>query len=178
MAEQKKAQRIKHGPRVRVQVEQGHIDTACRKDSGHCMVADAVEAAVPDATSIKVDLQTIRWSDKKKGRRFYYLTPRIAQMALLYFDMGVSPEPFAFQLRDAQSVALGATRVKEHARIVNPHGGTSTRSGVTPVKVGGKAPPVAALAHSNRGNARGFGMRGLDAVKMEDGTLTVQLGER
>ena len=50
-------------PRVNVQVTPDIINVAARRDSGHCMIADALRLAVPEAQSVSVDLATIRWTD-------------------------------------------------------------------------------------------------------------------
>ena len=46
------------------------IATAIPRNSGHCMIADALRAAIPSARFISVDLQTIRWSDPETNRRY------------------------------------------------------------------------------------------------------------
>lgn len=153
------ATRVRHGPRVSVKVTQDIIEAAVPRDSGHCMVADAVKATVPNARSVAVDLQTIRWSDPKLGRRFTYLTPRTAQVALINFDQGTRPEPFEFQLRNAQSTPLKSTKIKEHARMVRP---VDAAAHSVPDRVGGRTPPIGPLAHgSASGRRRAFGIRAL-----------------
>ena len=59
----------------RVSVTRDVIDKAERRDSSHCMIADAIRASIPDAQNVSVDLATIRWSEPKKGVRLMYLTP-------------------------------------------------------------------------------------------------------
>jgi hypothetical protein len=64
------------------------------------MLAEAVKEAYPDATRVAVDLQTIRFSDNR-GRRYTYLTPRLAQVALVKFDQGSQTiTPFSVKLRN------------------------------------------------------------------------------
>src|SRR5271170_4180133 len=89
-------------PRVAIAVTRDIIEDAVVRDSSHCMIAQAVRSAVPNAKSISVDLQTIRWSDAELGLRYTYLTPRVAQVALIDFDQAKSPKEFAFQLRQGQ----------------------------------------------------------------------------
>lgn len=93
------------GPVIDVKVEPRHIDEAVPRDSGYCMIADAVRAAFPDVApgknAISVDLQTIRVTDAKRNLRYIYLTPRKAQEALVDFDQGIKPEPFSIRLRGA-----------------------------------------------------------------------------
>lgn len=99
-------QRVPRSRRVDVEVTPEVIKTAVEGDSGHCMIADAVKAAVPNARNISVDLQTIRFSDPVKRMRYVYLTPRMAQLALVDFDGGEKPEPFTFRLDRAHIVAM------------------------------------------------------------------------
>src|SRR5215472_15246585 len=96
-----KRSKIPSAPGVGVKVTQQHIDESTRKDSSHCMIADAVYAAVPGAQFVSVDLQMIRFS--KDDFRYTYFTPRKAQVELIRFDQGLQPEPFEFQLRAGQT---------------------------------------------------------------------------
>jgi hypothetical protein len=98
--------RVPRSRRVDVEVTDDVIDLSTQADSSHCMIADAVRKAVPGATGISVDLQTIRFSDPKKRMRYVYLTPRIAQLALVDFDAGKKPEPFRFRLDRAHITAM------------------------------------------------------------------------
>lgn len=82
-------------PRPTVQVTRQIIEAAKRRDSSHCMIAEAIKLAVPNATSVAVDLQTIRWTDRERNLRYIYLTPRIGQINLVKFDQGDEDiEPF------------------------------------------------------------------------------------
>lgn len=81
-----------------IRVKEKHIQQAVKRDSRHCMIADAIKAQIPDAKYILVDVQSIRWSDLKKGERYQYFTPTQAQQAILKFDQGKPVEPFTFQL--------------------------------------------------------------------------------
>lgn len=101
--------------RVPVSVTSEMIQAAIPKDSAHCMIADAVLAAVPDAKKISVDLQTIRFTDPKKKVRYTYLTPRCAQVALVNFDQGRLVEPFDFKLRGGQVTLAGSPKTRERA---------------------------------------------------------------
>jgi hypothetical protein len=65
--------------RAEISVQQKHIDAALMRDSSHCAIAMAIADTVPDAHHISVDLQTIRWSSKKRGVRYVFLTPHAAQ---------------------------------------------------------------------------------------------------
>jgi hypothetical protein len=84
---------------MRVRVSDRHINDSVRGDSHHCMIADAIKDAHPTAQYIQADVQSIRFSDPLTGKRYTYLTPPVAQSALLQFDAGTRVKPFAFTLR-------------------------------------------------------------------------------
>lgn len=86
------------------------VEQATKKNSQHCMVADAVKAAVDDAQHVMVDLATIRFTDPKRGKRYVYLTPKIAQQRLVDFDQGRPIEPFGFRLYLAHFTNSSRTR--------------------------------------------------------------------
>lgn len=159
------------GPRVSCDVTQDIINAAIPRNSGHCVIADAVKEAVPEARGVSVDLQTIRWTDNEKQRRYIYLTPRVAQVALVKFDQGIPPEPFNFMLRGAQSIALKKNQ-RGPKRMTQGEGSESVHE----VK-DGAPPPMGALASgkgsrggrprsggfdSARGLRRSFGLRALE----------------
>jgi hypothetical protein len=92
----------------KVSVSKKHIEHGVIKDSHQCMIADAVKEAYPNAQYILVDLQSIRFSDRDKGKRYTYLTPPVAQSALLRFDAGDKAiEPFSFTLTKALVRGMG-----------------------------------------------------------------------
>jgi len=62
------------------------------------MIADAIADGVDGAKFILVDLQSIRWTDKQARERYVYLTPSIAQEAIISFDRGRRCKPFVFTL--------------------------------------------------------------------------------
>jgi hypothetical protein len=172
--------RLPRAPRVKLEITQEIIDDAIPRDSSHCLWAEAVKAAVPDATRVSVDLQTIRFSDPKKGLRFTYLTPRAAQIAIVQWDQGIKPEPHGVQLRAGQVTPAGkkitralsdvemkqrktanAAAVKKNAKTrenlkkAGLRAGTSGDAGV-PERTGGKTPPI------GPGRRRSFGLRALE----------------
>lgn len=167
----------KRAPVVSIPITDKNIKRATRNDSSHCMIADSIIDALPNAKFVSVDLQTIRWSDLKTGFRYTYLTPRPAQEALILFDRGVVPPPFTLKLRGAQTssvqrVARGKggkrTFTRQHKLGRRKLIKAATSSGVVPDIVGGKPPMTAELAsHSKgtkrgnlpRGNRRQFGLR-------------------
>lgn len=97
---------------------------------------------------MSVDLQSIRFSDPSRGLRYVYLTPRIAQEALILFDEGRPVPPFECRLaRASQIVAMyrrrpGGGRAKAvdlgPKRVQLEDGGRGT-----PTVIGGRTPPFA-----------------------------------
>jgi hypothetical protein len=165
--------RLPRAPRVTLEITESLIDDAIPRDSSHCLWAEAVKSAVPDATRVAVDIQTIRFTDAKKGLRFTYLTPRTAQIALVQFDQGIKPEPHSVVLRSGQVTpaskklsrrTLSIPEIKQrkaaHEKAMRTLKKAQLRQGSTnqhvPDKVGGKTPPVAA------GKRRAFGLRGME----------------
>lgn len=142
--------------RITVDVAQTTIDRSEQADSSHCMIADAVRAAVPEAESVSVDLVTIRFTDRAKRQRYIYLTPLRVQQALVDFDQGRHNEPFKFMLAKAVQVVEAGRRKEPDGRTKFPSRaiqgvvGASNRS--QPTKLGGVLPPVGAL--SSKGSRR------------------------
>ena len=97
---------MRRAPSPTVEVTEEIISTAVERDSGYCMIAEAIRVAVPFCSSPNADLQTIRFSDPVRRQRYIYLTPRVVQQAIVDFDQGVKPEPFSFKLRGAQIVPM------------------------------------------------------------------------
>jgi hypothetical protein len=134
------------------------------------MIAEAVKVAVPGASKVSVDLQTIRFTDLEKRLRYVYLTPRQAQLALVSFDQGIHTDPFSMVLRGAQVVKVGDPRAPrpkgnvpampdgQRAELVQRYADHVN----VPDIVGGKAPPTSALSNTHYGGKRrAFGLRGL-----------------
>ncbi len=110
----------KKSPVVDVKVTQEIIDHAIARDSGHCVVADAIAATLPHVNHVSVDLQTIRFTDPKKHERYVYLTPRSAALAIIQTDQGEKPAPFNLRLRSAH--------------VLNSHAGKKKPASLTPPK--------------------------------------------
>lgn len=83
---------------IKVEVSKENVGRACERNSHCCMVADAVRDRLPWATFIQVDTQSIRFNNRKQGKRYIYLTPPEAQKAIVLFDQGVKVRPFSFTL--------------------------------------------------------------------------------
>lgn len=152
---------------ITIEVTAELIEMALKANSNHCMIADAIKAAIPDAQKVSVDLQTIRWSDQKTGRRQVFLTPLKCQQKLLMFDQGVEVYPWSFRLRTPVQVV--PIRKGILFSVENPEGIGPERINPGPKKLkkwgksdlvvtGGQAPPTAVLSNS-RGQRRVFGVR-------------------
>jgi hypothetical protein len=135
---------------VSVQVTEPLIDRAEQKDSGHCMIADSIRVALPEAKSVSVDLATIRFTDPKKGQRYIYLTPPSTQRALIQFDQGIHTEPFTFRLVKAAQVVEAGRRRSSDGSTARPSeavqgvvGGSGRKQ---PIKLGGKLPARGAVS--------------------------------
>ncbi len=85
-------------PGIKIKINHTHIAKAIKGDGTHCMISLAIQEKFPDVRWVWVDKQTIRWTDRKEGKRYFYLTPRPAQRALLRFDNGEPIEPFPIAL--------------------------------------------------------------------------------
>lgn len=160
---------------LRVPVTEEIISGACVADSSHCMIADAIRAAVPDARNISVDVQTIRFSLYDWDERIVYLTPRQGQEALLDFDAGETPDPFVMTLRTpmvtrmrrpaahkqkplseqsserqaaVEKMRAFSTRQPYNRAEIKPGSGEHTSA---PARIGGQVPPTGAL-YSGRGS--------------------------
>ncbi len=107
---------------MKISVEKDNIKNAVAKNSQHCMIADAIKATIPSAQFLMVDLQSIRFSDSEKRKRYVYLTPAIAQHNILKFDKGDAIKPFSFSLlhpvraRAMQSKAKGTPEQRKRTK--------------------------------------------------------------
>jgi hypothetical protein len=72
--------------RYAVDVTQEDIDRAKRNDSYRCVVVQALARTIPQASSIRVDTQTIRF--RVGDERLQYLTPNSAAQYVVDFDAG------------------------------------------------------------------------------------------
>lgn len=151
-----------------IDVTQEIITRAVQRDSSHCVIADAIRQAMPQATYVSVDLQTIRLTDPVTGRRYIYLTPAPAQKLLVNFDQGHKPQPLTLRVgRPAQIMKQRkrpATTGKRGGHVHEPERArTVVDNGAGSVTVmGGDYPPTAALS-STRGRRRTFGLKTLKA---------------
>jgi len=156
-------------PRHKIIVTEDIIKRACRRNSRHCMIAEAVKEQIPEATTVSVDLMTIRFSIPKKGLRYTYHTPPVAQDALARFDRGIVVEPITIRLKNGHATSMMKSHKQNGKTIQRPRhklGGKKLRvtsaSGGTAVEteiVGGKPPPVQKPKHGSNGSVRVFGIR-------------------
>lgn len=86
------------------------VEHAKQRDSSHCMIADAIREKT-GAKYVLVDVQSIRLSNMRTRKRYTFLTPPIAQQAIIAFDQGKPIKPFSFSLRRAVTV-----RAVQHVR--------------------------------------------------------------
>jgi hypothetical protein len=134
------------GPQLTIELTKELIETAKRRDSSHCMIAEAIKEAYPSAQRISVDIITARFSDPDRGLRYTYLMPRRAQVALIDFDQGNEVETCRFRLRNAQVTS----------KFLRKRALMRESEYTVPRKVGGQTPPK-----SNLGKIRAFGLRGM-----------------
>lgn len=148
--------------RLHIPITQEIINNAVQRDSSHCVIADAVRAAMPDVTRVTVDLQTIRFT-LPDGSRAVYLTPAHEQMLLVNFDQGVKPEPREMYLSHPIQIlpprARGDSKSVTNTTITNRKQKRSHDTIAITVE-GGRLPPTAALSNT-RGRRRTFGIRSL-----------------
>jgi hypothetical protein len=99
-----------HSGRATISVEQKHIDESLKASSSHCAIAEAIRDAIPWATYISIDLQSCRWTDSKRGIRYFFLTPHIAQELVINFDQGNLDKlvPVTFSMRPCTITTAGA----------------------------------------------------------------------
>jgi hypothetical protein len=194
MTAQKRYRLLPSAPRVGVEVSEDIITASTKRDSSHCMIAEAVQLAVPEAKFVSVDIQTIRFS--KDGYRYTYLTPRTVQQALILFDQGNEKiPPFRFQLRTGQTTRAGS-RAAQRTGVSQPrtdaqHKATEKAASIStkpshPVQFargsgeqdnipeirGGRVPPVGGLpggpgigSKVPASRRRQFGLRAMDKVR-------------
>jgi hypothetical protein len=133
----------------------------------------AIAAAVPHARRIAVDLQTIRWTDKKRGVRYVFLTPHVAQTdVIIPFDQGETCKPVTFKMRPAWISRVGAKR--NHTPEPEQLKGTGLKVAEDSVP-GRKLIPYAGKEPEKRGRPKRERQRKISETKL-DGTIPVTLG--
>jgi hypothetical protein len=146
---------------IELDVSAWTIETSLRNKSNRCMLADAVKIAVPDATHINVDTQTIRFSDPTTQKRYVYLTPPRAADYVVDFDAGRDIVPFHVRLRNPMTAALGSTK--------RATGKTQLRMGSRQTQHERKAATVKTTAPKRMSTtARAYGRRTLRENQLRD----------
>jgi hypothetical protein len=160
-----------NSPRVTIHISAETIRNSTMRESSHCMIAEAIKAQVPNTQNVTVDLSSIRWTDPKAGLRYVYLTPRNAQVALMYFDIGVEPRPFDIVLARASQIGNAQRRSGDGAKKpakpraaerttspFNADGSPRVQSQGTsvPTVIGGRMPPIGNLSKMRRFGIRQF----------------------
>ena len=167
MPEPTEGKPIKH--QTQIVVTQENIDRSIKGNSAYCMISDAIRHSNGNAKSISTDLQTIRWTDRRNSVRYVWLTPAIAQEALVKFDQGLPFGPFTFRLghpiaetAGGHLAPRGAGRPRKSRRRVRVRRGGKGAISVT--TEGHALPPVAALP----GSRRRFGLKQLKIGLFDD----------
>jgi hypothetical protein len=167
-----------NSPRIAAPVTAEIIERSKIGDSSHCMITEALRVAHPEFTGQSADLATVRISDPVRQLRYIYLTPRNAQLAIIDFDQGITPEPFTVVLERAAQITRSANwgrvteRLKPTTRPQKPSSYTPPKSpksgkpaplgprraqseggGSIPTIIGGHPPPVGPLVGAPRGRA-------------------------
>lgn len=75
-------------PRLKFEITSENYETAVQASSGGCLFADAIKRRYPHLSKIEVDAATTRVTDRKRGERYVYLTPRAIGEFLCAFDQG------------------------------------------------------------------------------------------
>ena len=156
----------------KVEITEEIINGAKVRDSGHCIIANALKASLGGLRPV-VDVATIRWTNKEQGIRYIALTPARAQRLLLEWDKGIVPEPFTLRVYPFQMIRSGRKGSVDNTKKVIPGAVRSRRSYSShakgkavqgsgdnignPTTIGGTLPPTGAL--SNIGRRRTFGLR-------------------
>jgi hypothetical protein len=174
-----------HG-KAEISVLEKHFTEALAKNSSHCAIAFAIRDAVPSARRISVDLQTIRWTDTKKGVRFVFLTPSLAQTEVIIpFDQGEECKPVTFRMRPAWVVRAGA-RYQRHTPEPDQLKGTGLKVAEEQPHIGADnspngsdedcAPDRKLIPYAGKEQPKPRQRRTMISATKPDGTIPVTLG--
>jgi hypothetical protein len=145
--------------RPRAYATEDLIANAMKKDSSHCVAAEAIKTAIPEARFVAVDIQTMRWSVPSMGKRYVQLTPWVVQDFIINWEEANRPnlQPFDFELRPTMTIPIhysnpeeAKARRKRRLRAKRRLKRQSGRS--VPHVESGRAPPKV-------GRRREFGLR-------------------
>jgi hypothetical protein len=98
----------KHEPEneLRPIITQEIYDRAIKSDRSNCIIADAIREKYPRLSNIKVDIATIRCTDKKAGERYIYLTSPTMVDILLAYDQGWPQKNLPIKLRVRRPIKI------------------------------------------------------------------------
>jgi hypothetical protein len=82
-----------------IQITEENYQRAITAHSGACLVADAIKEKYPQFSDIKVNVASVRVTDRKAGQRYIYLTPPSVSDTLLFFDQGWPEKTLPKRLR-------------------------------------------------------------------------------
>lgn len=113
-----------------IEVGQADIEKAVTKDSAHCVVAQALARTFPDARSIGVDANTIRFTrgHGETSKRYTYATPSAVYQYVVAFDAGDEIHPFTFRLYDDQRFIVRRRRTTDLGKKVDNAGAVVRRA--------------------------------------------------
>lgn len=84
----RKPSKYHSSPTLNVHITDEQYVRAKKSRSGACLISDAIKAQYPHLSFVATDMATVRATDQKKGLRYIYLTPPLAQQVLLHYDQG------------------------------------------------------------------------------------------
>lgn len=125
------------------------ISNAKNYTSSSCAISEAVKITFPFMIKVHTDIQTIRMTYVPLKKRFIFLTPKIGQVFIRSFTLGVLIPGFKFKMPYPSQVLYSSAGDERPARTMRARNGAI-------VKVGGSAPPAFGSTR------RTFGIRALD----------------
>ena len=84
---------------LRIEITPENYERAITANSGSCLVADAIKEQYPQFSTVKVDVATVRVTNRKTGEKYTYLTPPSVAESLVFFDQGWREESLPKKLR-------------------------------------------------------------------------------
>lgn len=102
-------------PELELFITQELIDWAIAGDASRCAIARALLNLIPYATFIKVDIQTLSFTDPMERKRHFYLMTRLGQHFIRLFDdplHRLECQPFKLHLKpeNATTRAMSSRR--------------------------------------------------------------------
>jgi hypothetical protein len=114
------------------------------KDSGKCMISEAIRDAIPGCTFPLTDLATMRWT-----------TPNYAQPPLIAFDLGMKEEvvPFVITVRPCQISKSGRKHQYKQPDASQLKGQGIKPTGTGKTSTGGTAEPAVSVQGTPKGGS-------------------------